>query len=103
MKLRLSLRILLGIQSLMYALAILIMYVSSHDDVDDFFGLNALIPLGIFGLLGLINLVLFVAYLIRLARKKVPVDKIMLSLVFLNILFVLVYEYANSWALSGPG
>lgn len=87
----------------MFGWAIQIMYSASHDGVDSFAGLGALLPLGIFCLLGLIDLILIIVYVVKLSSKKLSLDMLVFILAFINIVLVISYNSLADWALSGPG
>jgi hypothetical protein len=97
-----TLRVLLSIQILMFGFAVYIMYASSHDSTDDFGGLAAFLPLGIFGLLGFVSFVLLIVHIVKVANKKVSLDVVSLILVVLNVILVVLYDPLTDWALSGP-
>lgn len=102
MKLIKTLKILLGIQLLVYVWALQIFYSSSHDGVDSFAGIEAIPLLGFFGLLGIVNLILIIVYFVKLANKKLPLDMTVIIFALINIVLFLTYNLLAAWALSGP-
>ncbi len=94
-----TLKILLSNQIIFFAWAIQIIYSSSYGGVNDFSGILALLPLGIFCILGIISLVLFILYLINLAKKKSELDYVVLGLIIVNVILVVSYGYIFSWAM----
>lgn len=102
MKLTRTLQILLGLQLVMYMLAVQIAYSASHDDMHDMSGLGVLFPLAIFLLLGVINSVIFIAYIVRYVIKGFSFDIAVAILVFINIVAVALYNTIFNWAASGP-
>lgn len=103
MKLIIALRILPVIQIALYVVSMLIIYSSSHDGVDSFAGLNALLPLASFVLVGIVTIILWIIYIVKLRHKKSNIDKVALILVIVVICLAALYAPIVRWALDGPG
>lgn len=103
MKLTKTLQILLTGQVIMYCSGMYVLYSSSRDGVDDFAGLGALLPFGIFLSLGVVNLIILIIYGYKIYSKNLKPDIIVSLLTMIVILLVLLYKPLVDWALSGPG
>lgn len=90
MKLIKALRVMLTIQLSAAVLAMLITFITSHDGSHNFYGLLALLPMGVFVLLGVINLILLAVYFVKLANKALPADKRVFTLAIINLSLVLL-------------
>lgn len=97
------LRLSLGIQILLYAWAMAILYSSSHDGASNFNGLYALIPFGLFGILCITNLVLLCIYIPKMLRQKRSIDPTVIVFTLISILLICLYHVVASWALNGSG
>lgn len=98
MKLIKALKIILTAQVLMYLWGIQIIYSTAHDSVDNMYGMAALGPLSVFVLLGVVNIILLVIYFVRLGTKKNVLNKTVIILMAINVLFTLFYSQISDWA-----
>src|ERR1700677_3947638 len=89
MKFTKVLKALLVTQLVMYILFMLILYLTNN--ADSYSGLLALYPGAIFIILGLVNIILVVIYLVKLARKRLILDRQIPALVVLLIVLTLLY------------
>jgi hypothetical protein len=103
MKLIKILRVLLTTQIILYFLAIGILYSSSHDGIDSFAGLGALLPLGLFFVLGIFSFILVIIHFLRSERTHRQLDRGVLILSVAVVLLILSYPFILRLVTFGPG
>ncbi len=81
----------LFLQTITYVVGLVISYNATHNRGGDI--LESLLPFALFGLLCVVNLILFINYVIYIKKVRKQINKLLLVLFILNLLFVLGYNY----------